>query len=209
MSTASSFPLPQYINTLIEVTAKKMIGSSGFSKSDQEELEQQITLDVIRRRSRFDPAKALEKTFLARLVRHAAADIIAARKASNRDYRREEGSLDQWTKDGDGKWVRRGDTITEETAAQRTGGPGALPEDLRDLAIDMAEAAAALPERLREIYEQFKAHGSAQGVAEATGLHRSSVYDALEQIRQHFEASGLGKYLPEPPANPTDSERRR
>jgi len=208
VSTANSSPLPQYIRTLIQVTVKKTIGLHGFNKSDQEELEQQIAFEVIRRRSKFDPAKAQEKTFLARLVKHAVADIIAARKAGNRDYRREEGSLDQWTKDGDGKWVRRGDTISEEAAGRRTGQAGAWPEEPGDLAIDMADVVAALPVRLREIYEQLKAHGSVQNVARATGLHRSSVYDALAQIRQRFEETGLDGYLPTPPANPTDSEPR-
>ena len=208
MSTANSSPLPQYIRTLIQVTVKKMIGLHGFSKSDQEELEQQIAFEVIRRRSKFDPVKAQENTFLARLVKHAVADIIAVRKAGKRDYRREEGSLDQWMKDGADKWVWRGDTVTEESAGRRIGGPGALPEELRDLAIDMAAVATTLPDRLRTIYEHFKVCGSAQGVAQATGLHRSSVYDALAQIRQRFEEAGLDSYLPAPPANPTDSEIR-
>jgi len=209
MSAANSSPLPQYISTLIQVTVKKTIGLCGFNKSDQEELEQQIAFEVIRRRSKFDPTKAQEKTFLARLVKHAVADIIAARKAGNRDYRREEGSLDQWTKDGAGEWARRGNTITEEAAGCRTGGAGASPEELRDLTIDMADAVATLPERLRQIYEHLKAHGSVQDVARATGLHRSSVYDALGQIRQRFEEAGLGGYLPRSRTNPTDSETRR
>ena len=208
MSTANSRPLPSYISTLIQVTVKKMIGSCGLNKSDQEDLEQQIAFEVIRRRSKFDPAKAHEKTFLARLVEHAVADIFAARKAGNRDYRREDGSLGQWMKDSAGKWVRRGETITEESAGQRTGGPGALPEELRDLAIDMEEAAALLPARLREIYEQFKTHGSVQEIARVIGLHPSSVYESLAQIRQRFEKAGLGDYLPPSPTNPTDCGSR-
>jgi len=204
MSVGNSRPLPQYIRTLIQVTVRKTIGLYRFNRSDQEELEQQIAFEVIRRRSKFDPAKAQEKTFLARLVKHAVADIIAARKASNRDYRREDGSLDQWTKNSAGKWVRVGDKETGRAVERRTGQPGVLPQELRDMAVDMADAAATLPERLREIYEQLKAHGSVEGVAQATGLHRSSIYDALEQIRKHFEDAGLDEYLPRPRTNPTD-----
>jgi RNA polymerase sigma-70 factor (ECF subfamily) len=195
VSADSRCPLPPYIRTLIEVTVKKMVGSCGFGKSDREELEQQIAFEVIRRRSRFDPAKAQEETFLARLVEHAAADIFAARKAGNRDYRREEGALGEWTRDRTGKWVRRGEKEAAKVVEQRTGQPVAMPEELRDLAIDMAEAAAKLPAPLREVYEQFRTHGSGQDVARVTGLHRSSVYEALAQIRQRFEEAGLGDYL--------------
>ena len=35
------------------------------------------------------------KTFLARLVKHAIADTLAARKAACRDYRREKAVLSQ------------------------------------------------------------------------------------------------------------------
>lgn len=209
MSTANSSPLPQYIRTLIQVTVKRMISTQGFTESDREDLEQQIALEVIRRRPGYDPTKAQEKTFLARLVKHAVADIIAARKASNRDYRREGGSLDQWVKGSAGEWARRGETITEEAAGRRTGQPGALPEELRDLAIEMAKVAAALPPRLREIYELLKTHGSVGEVARVAGMHRSSVYDALGQIRQRFEEAGLDGYLSQPRANPTDPETGR
>jgi RNA polymerase sigma factor (sigma-70 family) len=180
---------------LIQITAKKQVGWYGYAESDRDDLEQQIAMEVVRRRDKFNPGRAQQKTFLARLVTHAMADIIAARKASSRDYRREDGSLDQWVQDDAGDWARRGDTVTEDDAGRRTGRPDMSRGDQHDLAIDLADAASRLSPRLREIFEHYAVLGSAREVAKATGLHHSSVCDALKQIKQQFKMAGLGEYL--------------
>jgi hypothetical protein len=77
-------------------------------------------------------------------------------------------------------------------------------EELRDLAIDMADAAASLPGDLRGIYEHLKKLGSARAVARAMGLHHSIVCDAKEQIRRRFEAAGILAYLGKRRSTPTD-----
>jgi len=208
-------PLPQYVTTLIGITVHRTIGRYRFTEFDREDLEQQIALEVIRRRPRFDPAKAQENTFLARVVRNAIADIIAARKADCRDYRREEASLSQWvlveadTHPFYNGWVTGADLVTEQNARRHRGTPSSDPQELGDLIIDITAAAAALPNRLRNVYEQLKELGSAREVAKAMGRHRSSIYDAIKEIRKHFEEAGLESYLPEPAPNPTDSTTRR
>ena len=208
MVPAESRPLPPYISTLIQVTARRIVGRCGLNESDQDDIEQRITLDVLRRRGGFDPSKALENTFLARLVRHALADLIADRTAPIRDRRREEGSLDEWVKDGE-EWALRGDAVAADGDRRRGGASVRGADDVRDLAIDMARAAAALPARLRRVYELLKELGSAREVARASGWHPSSVYEAIEQIRSHFEEAGLAEYLHSGAAYPTDSSLRR
>lgn len=206
---SNSSPLPQYITTLIQVTVQKTVGSYRLTESDRDDLEQQIAMEVVRRRAKFDPGKAQEKTFLARLVKHARADIIAAREAGNRDYRREEGSLDQWVQDDAGGWELRGETITDDDAGRRVGRSDMSREEQHDMCSDLRDAAAALPDHLRDIYEHLKKLGSARAVARATGLHHSSVCDSLKQIRERFEKAGLDVYAPKPCPNPTDSDTRR
>lgn len=197
MGIDSSTPLPQYIATLIQTTVQMVVGWYRLTESDRDDLEQQIVLEVVRRRVKFDAGKeAKEKTFLARVVTHALSDIIRARRASNRDYRRENGSLDQWVRDDAGDWALRGEAITEDDAGRHLGRPGTPRAELRDLALDMAEAASRLSPPLREIFEHFAALGSVREVAKATGLHHTSVYEALRQIKVRFEEAGLGAYLP-------------
>ncbi len=204
-NTNNRNPLPQYVTTLIQITARKTIGKYCLTESDRDDLEQQITLEVIRRRSKFDPAKAQEKTFLARVVKHAIADIIAARKAACRDYRREEGSLSQWvlveshSDSFHNEWATGAELVTEQDARRHLSKSVSDPDELRDLAIDMSNAAATLPERLRNVCEHLKELGSAREVANAMGLHRSTIYEAIKEIRTHFEEAGLTSYLPESP----------
>ena len=200
MGVDNSVPLPQRITALIQNTARRKVGLCRLTESDQEELEQQIAMEVIRRRPKFDSATEVpEEAFLAQLVKNAAADIMAARHAASRDYRREEGSLDRWVEDESGQMVRPADAVTEDAADLRFGRGGLSAEDLRDLKIDMMNAAAALPGHLREIFEHFvKAHGSVPLAAERAGVHRSTAYDLIAQIRQHFKAAGMEIYMGSP-----------
>jgi len=212
---SSSTPLPPYIMTLIEVTVHRTVGRYRLTESDRDDLEQQIAMEVIRRRSKFDSKKAQENTFLARLVKHARYDILDARKAACRDYRREEAVLSQWVQLSESPhpaynvWASRGELVTEQDVRSRRCGPSTDPEELRDLAIDLAEAASRLSPRHREIFEHYAILGSARDVADAIGLHHSSVCDALKQIKQHLATAGLEVYLSKRRANPTDSDTRR
>jgi len=213
-TTNSRSLLPQYVTSLIQVTVRKTIGRYRFTESDREDLEQQIASEVIRRRSWFNPAKGKKKPFLARMVRNAIADIVAARKAPCRDYHREEGSLSQWmlveadTHPFYNEWATGADLVTEQNVRRHRGTPSIDPEELGDLIIDMTDAATVLPDRLRRVYKHLKELGSAREVAKAMGRHRSSIYNAIKEIRSHFEEAGLGIYLPGPPSNPTDSTTR-
>ena len=196
MGIDNSSPLPDYIRTLIRITAQKMKGKCRFTESDMNDIEQTISLEVVRRRSKFDPSRAQENTFLARLVKHAVADIIEKRKASNRDYRREEGSLDEWVLDETGEWTLRGNTITEENGRRHLGVSGRSPEELRDLSIDVRAALNALPKSLQPICRHIMLGHSARETAKACGVHHSTVYEAIRRIRQAFIRAGLEQYLP-------------
>ena len=209
MGIGNSSPLPQYVSTLIKVTAARMKGKYRFTDSDLDDIEQTITLEVVRRRAKFDPARAQENTFLARLVSHATADIIEKRVASNRDFRREQGSLDQWVRDDLGEWVRRGETITEGNARRHLGLSGLSEEEARDLAIDLRAVVAGLPQFLRAVCRHLMRCNTVQEAAGAAGVHRSTVYEAIHQIRTAFVRAGLEQYLPPDVPNPTVREPRR
>lgn len=215
MTIDSSTPLPQYITTLIQITVRKTIGRYRLTASDRDDIEQQIAMEVVRRRAKFDPNRAKENTFLARVVEHAVADILAARKAACRDYRREESILSQWLSVPSNfhplknEWTTRGELISEEDARRHRGREPSNPDEVRDLIIDMANVVAKLPDRLRNLFDYYKDLGSAHAVARATGMHHSSVCDALKKIKQHFETAGLEVYLSKPRKKPTDSGTRR
>ena len=194
----SRTPLPQQITDLITRKAQRLMGHYRFTESDQDDIVQTITFDVLRKRSRVNATRAQDMAFLICLVEHAVADLIAARKAACRDYRREEGALDQWQKDPFGDWALRGEMFTEEDAGRRVGWPSSSQEDRRDLLIDMSEAVSKLSPRDREIFEQYAALRSARAVGKAMDLHHSTVCDALAQIKEHFQKSGLEAYLPKP-----------
>ena len=196
MGIDNSSPLPAYIRTLIKVTAAKMKGKYRLRTSDLDDIEQVISLEVVRRRGKFDATKAQENTFLAHLVKHAAADIIQKRKASLRDYRREECSLDEWVLDDMGEWTRRGDTITEENVRRHLGISGRSEETVRYLTLDVRAALNTLSKPLQLICQHIMLGHSARETAKACGVHHSTVYKRMQRIRQVFIDAGLEQYLP-------------
>jgi RNA polymerase sigma-70 factor (ECF subfamily) len=209
MGIDSSSPLPEYVSTLIKVTAARITGKYQRWESDLPDIEQAITLEVVRRRAKFDPRRANELAFYTCLVKHAAADIIAARKASNRDYRRERGSLNQWVRDDLGEWVRRVDTMTEGSARRHLGVSRLSEEEACDLAIDVHAAIAELPESLQTMCRHLMDCATVQDAARAAGVHRCTVYEAIHRIRAAFVQAGLEQYLPPDSGNPTTRGTRR
>lgn len=202
MGIDGNSPLPEEITTMVARKARQIARRCRCASADQEELEQQITLAILRKRAAVSESRARQMGFLISLVQHAVADIIAARRAGNRDYRREESPLDEWVLDDAGNVVRRGDTITEEDARRRVGGPGTPREDLVDLAIDLSVVTASLPPYLREVCGHLVETGSVRATARKMGVHHSNVYKAIRQIEQRLETAGLKDYLPATPFSP-------
>ena len=137
MQSDNSLPLSQYITTHITAKTRQLIGKHGFTRSDQADIEQRIALEVVRRRGKFDPSLAQQDTFLTRLVDHAVADIIAARRAARRDYRREECSLNEPVTDAEGRPTERHETMSDSATDGEV--------EARDLVGDVQQVLAGLP----------------------------------------------------------------
>ena len=196
MGIDNSSPLPAYIRTLIKVTAAKMKGKYRFTESDLDDIEQTISIEVVRRRGKFDATKAQENTFLAHLVKHAAADIIQKRKASIRDYRREEGSLDEWVLDDMSEWTRRVNTICAQEGRRHLGVSERCEEELRDLSIELLAVLKTLAKPLQLICHHLMRGLSIRETAKACGVHHCTVYKRMQRIGELFIEAGLDRYLP-------------
>ncbi len=174
--------------------ARQLIGRSGFTEADFQDLRQELLADVLARLPKFDGRRASAKTFVSRLIDNRIATILEHRHASCRDPRREESSLDDWVRDEDGKWARRGETMDEEAVLARAGRLGRAREERDDLAIDTQVVIDGLPDDLKDLCVRLKTQTVAR-ISRDTGVSRPLLYERLKAIRARFREAGVDRYL--------------
>ena len=183
-----------YAVGLIKYKARQLIRQVGFTTSDRDDLEQELILDLLRRRPKYNPKRAQFNTFIARVVEHRVASLIEAQKAGIRDYRRCPFSLNDRFEDAEGRSVERMETIDQEDYLLRTGAQSRPSDELSALALDVAAVLEALPPELRELCRRLKAE-SVTEISRDTGVPRGTIYESIKKLREIFEDAGLKDYL--------------
>jgi RNA polymerase sigma-70 factor, ECF subfamily len=180
---------------LVRGKTRQLVRRAGFTRSDADDVEQEIALDLLKRLPRFDPSKASLRTFATRIVEHHVATLIESREAPCRDWRRAEESLDELIPDDAGEVVPRWRTFDEEECAGRRRGDEPDERAARGLRIDVADAFVALDPALRDVAERLCVSTPTE-VARATGRPRTTVYESIARIRDAFGDAGLSAYVP-------------
>src|SRR5215472_4214675 len=80
--------------TIAGTTATRLAGLYGFSRSDRDDLRQELLLDCIIRLPKFDPRRSSHSTFFRRVVRHRVSSLLDTQRAACRDYRLCRDSID-------------------------------------------------------------------------------------------------------------------
>jgi RNA polymerase sigma-70 factor (ECF subfamily) len=194
MGTRNCYPgIEKYAVNLIQVKACQLIDHPGFCRADREDIEQELMLDLLTRLPKYDPGIAERTTFISRIVNRRVASIIAARKAGNRDWRMNSFSLNS-NDPACEEPTERQERISEGEYLMRVGLISRPPEDQRDLVMDMARAFEFLPENFRDLCERLKTQTVSE-IALELGIPRSTIYEAIQKVRDIFEAAGLKNYL--------------
>jgi RNA polymerase sigma-70 factor (ECF subfamily) len=183
-----------YAARLIKHKARQLVGKAGHTWDDVEDIEQDLTLDVLRRLSKYKPDRSQLNTFVALVVEHRIASLIAARKARMRDYRLCCCSLNDYLENEDGDTVERIETVDQEDYFRRTGRLSRTATELGDLALDIREVAGRLPPKLRELCRLLQTDTITK-ISRDTGVPRTTLYEGIKKLRAFFEDAGLREYL--------------
>jgi RNA polymerase sigma-70 factor (ECF subfamily) len=167
---------------LIRIKARQLVGRYGYTKSDREDIEQELTLDLHVRLGGFDAAKGRPATFIRMVVDRRVASMVRERKAQSRDYRRTVQSLDELREDDEGT----NGQFTEPAFDDRR---------QRDLEIDVSDALTSLAEELRSVAEDLREKRVSE-IARECGCGRETIRRAVKRIGQHFEQRGLRECMP-------------
>lgn len=182
----------KYARTLIRVKARQIIRRSGFSRSDQDDVEQELVIHLLSQARRFDPTRASVNTFVARVVDSGVAMLLRKRRRQKRAPGLSAQSLEMLVGDSSGKTQLLGATLTDEDRDRRLG-----QQSLSDLAryVDGEAfnfAVRALAPELQEMFRRVMARSPA-AAARNLGISRRQVTAALVAVRQHFERAGFGE----------------
>ena len=182
----------------IKYQAAKLARSGSLPGMDKEDIEQELMLDLLRRRDRFDPDRASFDTFADRVITNRVASLTASTHKLRAE--RITISLDFVVANDD---EDEGASLIDKLDELEN--PYALDELKIGLARDVARFLGDLPPVLQRYVAILAADNVCEAAREA-GLHRSTIYERKEQIRRAAEDWGLAEYLG---LIPTVRNRRR
>ncbi len=187
--------LDAYAVQLIRRKARQLVGRAGFTEDDQEDIEQDLTLDLLHRLPKFDSLRASLHTFIARVVEHGVARLIERQEAPMRDYRRCTCSLNDPIRDDRADGAERGDFISQEDYLKGIGQPALLLADGVALKLDLERLLSTLPPELRDLMSRLDNGQTIAEIARDIGLSRGTLYDRMKELRLLAEEAGLKAYL--------------
>lgn len=178
--------------------AARLAHSGALPGMDKDDIEQELMLDLLRRKGRFDPDRASFDTFADRVITNRVASLTASTHKLRAE--RITISLDFVVANDD---VDDGTSLLDKLDDLEN--PCAVDELKIGLVRDVARFIGDLPPVLQRYVAILAADNVCEAAREA-GLHRSTVYERKEQIRRAAEDWGLAEYLG---LIPTIRNRRR
>ena len=182
----------------IECKTRQLVGKYGFRKRDREDIEQELYLDVLQRLENFDSSKAKLATFIQRVVEHKIADLLRQRCSDKAMAERTALSLSMTVeKDrSTGREITLGDCITNEQYDGFVRNRTRYRLEEHELAMDVHEVLAKLPERLRTACELLMEGRSVAETGRVMDMKHATFYEQIfEPLRAVFQETNLEIYF--------------
>ncbi len=194
-TSKKSGELSAYAMTLVHHKARELVGRPGFEGQDAEDIEQDLLLDLLQRLSKYDPEKATNNTFVARLVEHRISTTNRDSERQRRDPGGEIGSLNEDVVEADGRRVELAETLCDDVGDRRMFRKSLPPDEQADLKVDVAEALAGLLEDLRRVAEALMTL-SMIDAARKLGIPKWKMHEVyVPRLRKALAERGLGDYV--------------
>jgi RNA polymerase sigma-70 factor (ECF subfamily) len=187
--------LTKFVFKLVKRKARQIVGKTGYTLDDVDDIQQELVLDLLEQLPHYDPDLASYNTFVVRVVDRKVCKMLRHRRMEKRDYRRETGSVyDQMYTGGD-QAMQRIEAITEKEHDRRLGISRMPQEERSHLEIDVRMLLEDLPPDLRRAAELLKTM-SVNQAADEIGIPRSTFYlNYLEPLRDIFQSEAMDGYL--------------
>jgi len=189
--TARDVVLSQYASSLIRCKARQLCRRPDFSRSDEDDLKQEMTLHLLLQTRHFDPRRGAMNTFINRVVNSCVAMILRDRRRVKRLVDGDLLSLERTMVQVNGTSIPASEAISEEDLSRRSGA-GAVSDAARREDIEAIQTALGnLCPQHRDLCRRLTA-GTVTSVARDLGTSRRQIRRALDVIRPHFLQAGFG-----------------
>ena len=183
-----------FASQLIRQKARQLVRHPGFTKSDRPDIEQELAIELVQKFCQFDPARARETTFIARVIENKVVSLVRTRQAEKRHFRRNGKSLNETISDGEGGSVERAQTVDAANAKRHTGQVPRSDEEVARLKLDIDEVLETLPADLRKLAKMLT-EMTEYAASRQLGKSRRQVANDVGRLRERFEDAGLREYF--------------
>jgi RNA polymerase sigma factor (sigma-70 family) len=152
--------------------AISLVTTHGLSVNDFDDIRQELILEVIRRTKYFNPGRCQWHTFVSRVVRNRAFELLDGHRKGPHEIR--EADL-------------------PESEFENSPGPDSFAHI--QVKIDNAKILSRVPARLRELCHQLREQTVSE-VAASAGKTRGRIYQLTAQLRAEFERRGYSRPRP-------------
>ena len=185
--------LTAYARSLIRHKSRELCRRPGFSRSDEPDLAQDLTLALLRKAHLYDPGRgASVDTFAGRVIDSEVKMILRARRRKKRAAGYLARSLDADPTDAAGAPGPLADALSDVDRSRRGRLATADPAAAAETAEALRHALAGLPPFEAEVARHLCECRSAASVARVMQVSRRRVRAAVEQIRRRCADAGLG-----------------
>lgn len=196
--------LTAYARSLIQFKANQLCRKPGFSRSDQEDLEQEFTLYLLSKAHLYDPNRGAKiDTFADRVVTSAVRILLRDRRRLKRAAGFHTRSLDTLLKpsgEGTGSLldqiairddVRRKGSLSKAGAERFASSPDTAKGLSRLDGEELQAIYASLPPELQALWRQL-CEKPPSGAAKGVGISRRQVANRIAELRTRLIKGGFG-----------------
>jgi len=173
--------IDDYAQDQVRIRSRMLVEQFHLPVDDQEDLQQDMLLELLKAGERFDPALASKHTFASRVLDRFCQHFTRQESTRNRNG---------W------KSMTFSDVAPDFSPDDRVGCDG--PLDLliaADRRNEIRAAINALPHDLRQLAMAMMDDTDKTAIAETLGISRRTVYRHLDRLREAFVEMGIDEFL--------------
>jgi len=186
--------LDDYAVNLIRYKTRRLIGQAGYTRSDQEDIEQDLSLHLRQQLPKYNPRKGALKTFINTVLDNKIRTMVATRTTSQFDFRQHGFSLDETIETETGDRVSRGEAIDSEGYLMVTGRINRRALDTLEMRIDVQCAVSLLPADLQTLCARLQER-TIVDIAREDGVSRHKIDELRRRMAFLFLEHGLDEYV--------------
>ena len=180
---------------------RQLVGQLGLTRSDRDDLEQDMRMALIERFEQFDSAVAHWNVFVTTIVEHAVVAILEHRGAEKRGHGLGIATLHTLVNDGEGGYTELAQCVLDDERSNMTGFVPRDPQEVFELSEDLSTVLDRLPPDLREMCERLKTMSITE-LAREMDVPRRTLRDRLESVRHALRGAGFGENVRKSPPSP-------